>query len=100
MSHLEFRSAWGTNVLDLDGDQLGRAKKILDAHSLQVLSIGSPIGKIFIDEDFDAHLDRARHAVEVAHHSTTSAHVTSGSSPSSSARARNRTTTGTRCCAA
>ena len=68
LPHLELRSAWGTNVLDLDGDQLRRAKEILGAHSLQVSSIGSPIGKIFIDEDFDAHLDRARHAVDVAHH--------------------------------
>jgi sugar phosphate isomerase/epimerase len=68
MSYLEFRSAWGTNVLDLDGDQLARAKAIIDSHGLQVSSIGSPIGKIFIDEDFDAHLDRARHAVDVAHH--------------------------------
>ncbi|MDQ8705402.1 sugar phosphate isomerase/epimerase family protein [Streptomyces sp. LHD-70] len=68
MSYLEFRSAWGTNVLDLDADQLSRAKKILDAHGLKVSSIGSPIGKIVVDEDFEAHLDRARHAVDVAHH--------------------------------
>ena len=68
MTHLEFRSAWGTNVLDLDGEQLARATKILDAHGLQVSSVGSPIGKISIDEDFDTHLDRARHAVDVAHH--------------------------------
>jgi sugar phosphate isomerase/epimerase len=68
MGYLEFRSAWGTNVLDLDEDQLLRARKIIDSHGLQVSSIGSPIGKIFIDEDFDAHRDRARHAVEVARH--------------------------------
>jgi sugar phosphate isomerase/epimerase len=68
MTHLEFRSAWETNVLDLDSDQLTAARAILDRHGLSVSSIGSPIGKIFIDEDFDAHLDRARHAVDVAHH--------------------------------
>lgn len=68
MSYLEFRSAWGTNVLDLDADQLSRAKEILDAHGLKVSSIGSPIGKIVVDEDFEAHLDRAHHAVDVAHH--------------------------------
>ncbi len=68
MSYLEFRSAWGTNVLDLDSDQLAEAKRILDHHGLQVSSIGSPIGKIGIHEDFDAHLVRARHAVDVAHH--------------------------------
>ncbi|WP_447924472.1 sugar phosphate isomerase/epimerase family protein [Georgenia muralis] len=68
MTHLEFRSAWGTNVLDLDADQLDRARRILDEHGLRVSSIGSPLGKIFIDEDFGPHLDRARHAVDVAHH--------------------------------
>ncbi|MEQ3551675.1 sugar phosphate isomerase/epimerase family protein [Pseudonocardia nematodicida] len=68
LSHLEFRSAWGTNVLDLDDEQLTRAKATLDARGLGVSSIGSPIGKIFVDEDFDAHLERARHAVRVAHH--------------------------------
>ncbi|MGC5585339.1 sugar phosphate isomerase/epimerase family protein [Ornithinimicrobium sp. W1679] len=68
MGFVELRSAWGTNVLDLDADQLARAKEILDAHGLRVSSIGSPIGKIFIDEDFAEHQARARHAVEVAHH--------------------------------
>lgn len=68
MTHLELRSAWGTNVLDLDADQLARARRILDEHGLRVSSIGSPLGKIFIDEDFGPHLDRARHAVDVAHH--------------------------------
>ncbi|MPV36897.1 sugar phosphate isomerase/epimerase family protein [Georgenia subflava] len=68
LSYLEFRSAWGTNVLDLDDAQLARAKEILDSHGLKVSSIGSPIGKIFVDEDFDAHLERARHAVDVADH--------------------------------
>ena len=66
LSHLELRSAWDTNVLDLDADQLARAEKILDAHGLRVSSIGSPIGKISLDDDFEAHLDRARHAVDVA----------------------------------
>lgn len=68
LTHIEFRSAWETNVLDLDDDQLARAKEILDSHGLKVSSIGSPIGKIYIDEDFEPHLERARHAVAVAHH--------------------------------
>ncbi|MEV4647303.1 sugar phosphate isomerase/epimerase family protein [Saccharopolyspora sp. NPDC049357] len=67
LSYLEFRSAWGTNVLDLDDEQLTRAKDLLDNHGLRVSSIGSPIGKIFLDEDFEVHLARARHAVDVAH---------------------------------
>lgn len=68
LTHLEFRSAWDVNVLDLDPQQLSDAAQILAEHDLKVSAIGSPIGKIFIDEDFDAHLQRAQHAVEVAHH--------------------------------
>ena len=68
LTHLELRSAWGTNVLDLDADQLAAASALLAEHRLAVSSIGSPIGKIGIDDDFGPHLERARHAVEVAHH--------------------------------
>ncbi len=66
LHYIEFRSAWGTNILDLDGDQLERAATMLAARGLKVSSIGSPIGKIFIDEPFEPHLERAHHAVEVA----------------------------------
>jgi sugar phosphate isomerase/epimerase len=66
LQYLEFRSAWDTNVLDLDTDQLNEAQRILGAHRLKVSSIGSPIGKIFIDEDFEPHLARMQHAADVA----------------------------------
>jgi sugar phosphate isomerase/epimerase len=64
---VELRSAWGINILDLDPGQLDTMRETLAAHDLEVSSIGSPIGKIFIDEDFPPHLDRMRHAAEVAH---------------------------------
>lgn len=66
LGYLEFRSAWGVNILALDDDQLAKAKDILSAHGLGVSSIGSPIGKISIGEDFEPHLARMRHAGEVA----------------------------------
>jgi sugar phosphate isomerase/epimerase len=66
MKHVEFRSAWDTNILDLTDEQLAAARSTLEAAGLRVSSIGSPIGKIFVDEPFEPHLDRARHAVEVA----------------------------------
>lgn len=67
LKYIEFRSAWHTNVLDLSDQQIAEAKQLLAAHDLQVSSIGSPIGKIAITDDFTAHLERARHAVDVAH---------------------------------
>ena len=66
LKFIEFRSAWETNILDLTQEQLDRAKALLDAHGLRVSSIGSPVGKIYIDEDFEPHIARAQHAVDVA----------------------------------
>ncbi|MEU4215837.1 sugar phosphate isomerase/epimerase family protein [Actinoplanes sp. NPDC026623] len=67
LRYVELRSAWGVNILDLDPGRLGDMKRTLAAHDLEVSSIGSPIGKIFIDEEFAPHLDRMLHAADVAH---------------------------------
>ncbi len=66
IKHVEFRSAWGTKVLDLTPEQLDRAKGMLDAAGIGVSSVGSDIGKIQITDPFEAHLARTAHAVEVA----------------------------------
>ena len=64
--YLELRSAWDVNVLDLTDEQVAEVKHILDAHGIGVSSIGSPIGKINVTDDFDEHLRRMDRAVEVA----------------------------------
>ena len=56
----------GTNILDLDESQLNTLQETLASNDLKVSSIGSPIGKISIDDEFPPHLERMRHAVEVA----------------------------------
>ncbi|MGK5682960.1 sugar phosphate isomerase/epimerase family protein [Actinoplanes sp. URMC 104] len=66
MKYVEVRSAWDVNILDLSPDQLGTVQKTLSAYGLKVSSIGSPIGKIGIEDDFAPHLDRMKHAAEVA----------------------------------
>ncbi len=66
--YLELRSAWDVNVLDLTDEQVERVAQILDDHGIQVSSIGSPIGKINVADDFDAHLVRMDRAVHVAQH--------------------------------
>jgi len=66
LRYVEVRSAWGTNILDLDDAQLATVRETLAEHGLKVSSIGSPIGKISIDDEFPPHLERMRHAVEVA----------------------------------
>jgi sugar phosphate isomerase/epimerase len=67
LKYVELRSAWDTGILDLKAEQLATMKDTLAAYDLQVSSIGSPIGKIFIDEPFPPHLARMRRAVDVAH---------------------------------
>jgi sugar phosphate isomerase/epimerase len=67
LKYVELRSAWDVNILDLKPEQLAAMKETLASHDLQVSSIGSPIGKIFIAEPFPPHLDRMRHAADVAH---------------------------------
>ena len=66
LRHVEVRSAWGTNILDLDDSQLANVQETLDGYGLKVSSIGSPIGKISIDDEFPPHLERMQHALEVA----------------------------------
>jgi sugar phosphate isomerase/epimerase len=67
LRYVELRSAWDVNILDLKPEQLTVMLQTLAEHDLKVSSIGSPIGKIFIDEPFPPHLQRMRHAAEVAH---------------------------------
>lgn len=66
IDYVEFRSAWNVNVLDLADDQLERAAKTLSAHGLRTSSVGSPIGKTGIHDDFDAHLRLFDRAIRVA----------------------------------
>ncbi|MGI8870406.1 MAG: sugar phosphate isomerase/epimerase family protein [Mycobacteriales bacterium] len=66
IGHVEFRSAWGTNVLDLDDAQMDTAVSTLGTAGIKTSSIGSPIGKVGIGDDFDAHLARFDRALAVA----------------------------------
>ena len=64
---LDLRSAWGTNVIAFDDDQVAKARRALDAAGLAVSSIASPIGNIKLTDDFDAHLVKAERAARLAH---------------------------------
>jgi hypothetical protein len=45
---IELRSAWDTNVLDLDDGQLEAARTILASHHIQTSSVGSPIDDVWM----------------------------------------------------
>lgn len=63
MRHLEFRAVWGKNVLDLSNEEIERVAKGLAQRGVMVSSIGSPIGKIGIQDNFDDHLTRFERAL-------------------------------------
>lgn len=64
--YIEFRGVWGKNVLALSNDELRQYKKMLDDAGIKVSTIGSPVGKIRIDQPFPPELDRFRHSLDVA----------------------------------
>jgi 3-dehydroshikimate dehydratase len=65
VKHIELRSILQTNVLDLTDLQVREFKGLLDKHGFSLSAIGSPIGKIKIDQPFEPHLKRFERAVEL-----------------------------------
>lgn len=66
VKHVEFRSAWDTKILDFTPEQLQETKDKLDAAGITLSSVGSDLGKILITDSFEPHLERTKHAIEVA----------------------------------
>ncbi len=66
IKHLEFRAVWDKNVLALSDRELDRVKAELDRRGIRVSAIGSPIGKVPIDSDFEAYKDLVQHAIDIA----------------------------------
>ena len=66
ISYLEIRNLDGKNVTELTTAEAKNLAHILGDNGLRVWSIGSPIGKIGINDDFAAHMDLYRHTLDVA----------------------------------
>lgn len=66
VTHVELRSVQGTNVLDFDTATRHEIRDRLRDAGMGVACIGSPIGKVRIDEPWEKHLDRFKIAVELA----------------------------------
>jgi sugar phosphate isomerase/epimerase len=66
VTHFELRGVYGKNVLDFDKSVRIEVKSKLKSNGLAVISIGSPIGKVKIDEPWDKHFDRFKIAVDSA----------------------------------
>ena len=66
IKHIEFRAIHGSNVLDLGDDQHAQFRDLLRSRGFGLSAIGSPIGKIRINEPFDEHLTRFDRAMDLA----------------------------------
>jgi len=66
VGYIEPRFINKKNIMDLSKGELDEARKMVRDHGLKVSAIGSPIGKVKLDEPFEPHLDKFKHAVDLA----------------------------------
>ncbi|WP_114575906.1 sugar phosphate isomerase/epimerase [Saliphagus sp. LR7] len=63
---LDLRTVDGSGVLDLSDEEVEDVRERLDRAGVAVSSIGSPIGKIPITDDFEPHFEEFERAIELA----------------------------------
>lgn len=63
---MEIRNVDGVNISDITKEKAKEVKTKLDAHGLSVWSIGSPIGKINLQDDFEKHMEKFKHTLELS----------------------------------
>jgi sugar phosphate isomerase/epimerase len=66
-SHIEVRSAWGTNVVDFTDDQLAALKGVFAERAMGVSAIASPVGKVDIALPVEHEVQRLGVAITAAH---------------------------------
>lgn len=63
---IEIRGVDGENISDITEDKAKEIKKRLDSAGLRVWSVGSPIGKVKISDDFESHMEKLKHTLEIS----------------------------------
>jgi sugar phosphate isomerase/epimerase len=66
VTHMELRNVRGVNVLDFDKTLREEIRSKLRDNGMGVICIGSPIGKVKINDPWEPHFDRFKTAVELA----------------------------------
>jgi sugar phosphate isomerase/epimerase len=66
IGYIEIRGVNGKNITDHTIEEVTTLKKQLDEAGVKVSAIGSPIGKINIEDDFKPHFELFKHTVEIA----------------------------------
>lgn len=66
LEYIEPRFIDGKNIADTTQDEVKQIKAKLDGAGIKVSAIGSPLGKINLADDFEAHLEKAKRVFETA----------------------------------
>ena len=66
ISYIDPRNINGTGVAAITLEEAKNAKKMLDDYKIGVSSIGSPIGKISVEDDFADHIRLFEHVMDIA----------------------------------
>lgn len=66
VGYIEPRFVNGENITIAGEERVKEYNKILDSYGIRVFSLGSPLGKINLADDFSAHLDMAKRCFENA----------------------------------
>lgn len=66
VTHFELRNVRGVNVLDFNSELRTEIRSKLRDNGMGVVSIGSPVGKVKVNDPWPAHMDRFKIAVDAA----------------------------------
>ena len=66
ISFFEPRGINGKNISSLNEDEVNELKEAMKDYGIKVSSIGSPIGKIKLSDDFDEHFELFKRTVAIA----------------------------------
>ncbi len=67
INYIEMRGVDGDNLIHHDNAKVTEIKKKLDDAGIKLSALGSPLGKIGIDDPFEPHYEEFKRAVEIAH---------------------------------
>jgi sugar phosphate isomerase/epimerase len=67
MNQIELRGAEGKSFVDYSVEEAGKIKEFLWEKGVRVSVLGSPVGKIGIEDDFLPHMELFKHTVELSH---------------------------------
>ncbi len=66
IGYIEIRGVNGRNITEHSIEEVKELKRQLDEADIKVSAIGSPLGKINIDDSFEPHFKLFKHTVEIA----------------------------------